>query len=147
MPDEYVQEHLRATLWDKGPVKRLVSGINDVALCINDHQVTLVTANGKEFACSDVADVADIADIAAAKLIAGLRNTMAGTVLDFGDHRWMVNFGPLLWRTQPKSMLRRVLRAFDPTSRIRDIKKCQAVRDEFLETLRRLGGRVNEPST
>ena len=141
MLEDYVQEHLRATPWDSASAKTPGSGTGDVTVSVKDGLVTLVTATGNQLASGPVADVT------VCKLIAGLKHTMAGVVLDFGEHRWMINFAPLLWGMQPKRTLKKAIRAFDPTSRFRDIKKCQVVRDEFLRTVERLGGHLAEPCT
>ena len=88
-----------------------------------------------------------IAGATASKVIGELKNNMAGAVLDFGEHRWMVDFGPPPMAYAPKSTLKKAIRAFDPTSRFRNIKKRQGVRNEFLRAAEQLGCRVAEPST
>jgi hypothetical protein len=140
MSQQYEQDHLGATPWDDAAAKTPRSEIRYVTLTIADGEVQLINSDGESLAQGS------IAGLRPRKLIAGLKNTVAGVVLDLGDHCWMINFGTLRSRFQPAGLPTKVIKAFDPTAAFRDLKRCQDVRDEFLKTVEQLGGRVIEPS-
>jgi hypothetical protein len=140
MVDEYTQQYLNASRWDEEATKRPGSAIRDVTLSMKDGEMRLVTMGGECLA------EAKIAGSTASILVAGLTKTMAGVVLDFGEHKWMLDFGPVLRHIEVTSTRKKVLSAFDPTRQFRYVKRCQVVRGQFLEVFERLGGRLAEPS-
>ena len=120
------------------PRRVQIPAVRDVTISIAEGEVELSTASGDRLA------VGPVVGTVASKLVAGFTRTMAGVIVDFGDHKWMINFGALS-RLQPASVTV-FLKALDPTGRFRAIKKTQRTRDDFVDTFERLGGRVTDPS-
>ena len=96
MTDGYVQDHVEATPWDDTSTKSPNSAVRDVTISIVEGEVELSTASGDRLA------VGPVVGTVVSKLVAGFTRTMAGVIVDFGDHKWMINFGALS-RPQPRA--------------------------------------------
>lgn len=137
---EYFQQFLNANPWEGVATKTVLSTREGVGLQISNGVLSLIGPPRELLAQAPLSEVT--------LSIKGVVKAGSGVVVDFGGHRWMVDFGMVPSRSRAasessrgKAMLKAFAGAYNIKGRFGDIKVGKQLRDRFVETATSMGAK------